>query len=271
MTPGGAAVVTGAGGAGCGRAISVRFAAAGLAVVVSDVDEAGGRETVRSVQERGGRAAFCRADVRDDEQVRALMGFAESTFGAVSVLVNNASAPHPSAEGPAGWVDALATDLFGALYATRWAIEAMRRTGGGAIVNVASISAMWHGRTTPGGFPGYDVAKAGVIRMTTGLAALAATDRIRVNCLAPGWIGTDGVRQYWDSLTPAERAARGVPSKLLATGDVADLVYRLASDDALSGRVVIWWSEDEPRMIEWGDRGYHAFERFSRVPASLRD
>jgi len=115
---------------------------------------------------------------------------------------------------------------------------------------------LWHGRTTPGGFPGYDVAKAGLIRMTTGLAHLAERDGIRVNCLAPGWIATDGPRQYWESLTTAERLERGVPSRLLTPDQIAGAVVDLASDESLAGRVLVWWSEDEPHFIRWGDRGY---------------
>lgn len=111
------------------------------------------------------------------------------------MLVNNASAPRGD-EGLDTWMDPIETDLLGAIYATRWAVEAMRRSHGGAIVNIASISALWHGRKTTGGIPGYDVAKAGMIRMTTRLTSLAETDAIRVNCLAPGWIATDEVRKY---------------------------------------------------------------------------
>src|SRR5579864_6415608 len=197
-------IVTGSGGTGCGRAIAARFASDGAVVVVSDINEGGGQETVRLIEQRGGRAAFCRADVADELQVRQLIEFAESTFGGLSVLVNNASSPHPAGEGIEGWIGSLQTDLLGTMYATRCAIEAMRRHGGGSIVNISSISALWHGRKTPSGFPGYDVAKAGVIRLTTGLAKEVGNDGIRVNCLAPGWIATDGPRQYWDSLTPAE-------------------------------------------------------------------
>jgi NAD(P)-dependent dehydrogenase (short-subunit alcohol dehydrogenase family) len=148
-----AVIVTGSGGAGCGRSISTRFAIGGAAVIVSDIDEAGGHDTVRLIERSGGRATFFRADVRKESQVRDLVSFAETTFGGVSVLVNNASAPR-GGEGIDSWMDPVETDLLGALYATRWAIEAMRRGGGGAIVNIASISALWHGRKTPGGIPG---------------------------------------------------------------------------------------------------------------------
>jgi len=248
-------VVTGAGGTGCGRAIAAHFARAGTLVVVSDINEAGGHETVQLIESGGGRAAFCRTDVRMESQVRDLISFAETTFGGVTVLVNNASAPH-GGEGIEDWMEAVETDLLGAIYATRWAIEAMRRGGGGAIVNIASISALWHGRNTPGGFPGYDVAKIGMIRMTTRLASLAEKDDICVNCLAPGWIATDGVRQYWESLTPAERIERGVPSRLLSVDQISEVVMRLAADRSLMGRVLVWWSDDEPRLIRWGDKGY---------------
>jgi NAD(P)-dependent dehydrogenase (short-subunit alcohol dehydrogenase family) len=249
-------IVTGAGGSGCGRSISARFARDGASIVVSDVDERGRHETVRGIERNGGRAAFVKTDVRNESEIKQLMSFAETTFGCVSVLVNNASALRGDASLDS-WTDAIETDLLGAFHATRWAIEVMPRGHhGGAIVNIASISALWHGRKTPGGIPGYDVAKAGMIRMTTRLASLAETDGIRVNCLAPGWIATDEVRHYWESLTPAERLARGVPARLLTTDQISDAVVRLAEDRSLAGRVLVWWSESAPRLIQWGDRGY---------------
>jgi len=251
----GAVLVTGSGGAGCGRAIAIRFARE-FPVVVCDIDETGGRETVRLIKDNGGRAVFRKTDVTDEAQTRALMEFAEFEFGGLSVLVNNASSPAPSGEGIGGWGPPLQTDLFGTLHATRYAIEVMRRRGGGSIVNMASISALWHGRKTSGGFSGYDVAKAAVIRLTTVLARELATDGIRINCLAPGWIATDGPRQYWESLNPDERAQRGVPSRLLSIADVAEIVHRIAADESLNGSVIVWWSEDSPQLIEWGDRGY---------------
>jgi 3-oxoacyl-[acyl-carrier protein] reductase len=255
------AIVTGAGGTGCGRAIAARFARNGAAVVVSDINEAGGRETAALIAAGAGRAAFCRADVRDEQQVSALIAFAERTFGGLTVLVNNASAPFRPGEPLECWADFVQTDLLGTAFATRHAIDAMRRAGGGAIVNIASISGLWHGRRTPGtAAPAYDAAKAGVIRLTTTLAGLAASDNIRVNCLAPGWIATDGPRQYWESLTPEQRAERGVPSRLLTPDQIAGAVVTLATDETLAGRVMLWWSDDAPRLIQWGDRGYAAHE-----------
>ncbi len=250
------AIVTGSGGTGCGRAIARRFAKDGAAVVASDINEKGGHETVRLIERAGGRAVFFRADVRDEQQVGDLIAFGERTFGRVTVLVNNASGPFRPGDAMEHWADTVQTEFLGALYATRHAIEAMRRWGGGAIVNIASISGLWHGRKFPEGAPAYDAAKVAMIRLTTTLEGLATKDGIRVNCLAPGWIATDGPRQYWESLTPAQRIERGVPSRLLTVDDVANAVIHLATDRTLAGRVLVWWSEDHPRLIRWGDRGY---------------
>jgi NAD(P)-dependent dehydrogenase (short-subunit alcohol dehydrogenase family) len=255
MPPDRVAIVTGSGGTGCGRAIALRLANEGAAVIVTDINEPGGLETVRLIESREGRAAFFPADVRHADQVRDLVAFAERTFGGLTLLVNNASGPFRPNEVDY-WADTVQTELVAAIHTTRYAIDAMRRSGGGAIVNIASISGLWHGRRFPGGAPAYDAAKAGLIRLTTSLAPLAESDRIRVNCLAPGWIATDGPRQYWEALTPAERIERGVPSRLLTTTEVAAAVLRLAADETLAGRVVLWWSDDAPRLITWTDRGY---------------
>src|SRR5947209_7995995 len=85
------AIVTGSGGDGSGRAIARRFAREGAVVIVSDINEAGGAETVGQIEADGGTGQFHRTDVRDEQQVRELIGFAERTFGGLDVLVNNAS------------------------------------------------------------------------------------------------------------------------------------------------------------------------------------
>lgn len=250
------AVVTGAGRDGSGRAIARRLARDGAAVVVSDINETGGRETVWQIDQAGGRAAFCGCDVRSEEQMRGLINFAGETFGGLGILVNNASAPVHFDEPLDHWADAIQTDLFGTIYGTRLAIDAMRHGGGGAIVNMSSISGLWHGRK--GGSPAYDVAKSGVIRLTTTLGWLAEKENIRVNCLAPGWIATAELRSYWEPLTAEQRRERGAPKRLLQLDEVADAVVRLATDESLAGRVLVWWSEDSPGLIPWCDPGYTA-------------
>jgi len=249
-----AVIVTGAGGNGSGRAIASQFARDGAPVVITDINEAGARETLRQIEDAGGRASFYPADVRSEKQVRKLVGFAEETFGGLAVLVNNASAPFHPDDPLEHWFDTVQTDFLGTMYGIRAAIDALRRAGGGAIVNISSISALWHGR--PRSAPAYDAAKAGVLRLTTTLGWLGEKENIRVNCLAPGWIASEQVRAYWEPLTPEERKHRGAPSRLLQLDQVADAVVRLATDKSLHGRVMVWWSEDEPRLIPWGDVGY---------------
>ncbi len=182
-------------------------------------------------------------DVRSDLQVKQLVSFAELTFGGLSVLVNNASAPHGDA-GIESWTEAIETDLLGAMYAT--AIEAMRRGHVGSIVSIASTSALWHGRTTLGGIPGYYVANLGMICMTVRLAPLAETDEIRVNCLAPAGLGR--------STCPNTRTLSRPPTVLHAVclrGSSPLIKSRMLSYGclkSLAGRVLVWWSEDAPRL-----------------------
>jgi NAD(P)-dependent dehydrogenase (short-subunit alcohol dehydrogenase family) len=257
-----AAIVTGSGGGGSGRAIAQRFAREGASVVVSDLDTAGGNETVRLIEAEGGCARFFRADVAVEAEVRKLIAFSEQTFGGLDIIVNNASAPyHPDAPFE-HWFETVQVDLLGAMYATLYGREAMLRRGGGAIVNMASISAVGHGRNHAH-VPAYDVAKAGLIRLTTTLAPLGERERIRVNCLTPGWIASPEVKAYVDSLNPGERKQRGVPDVLITTEEIAGVVLRLATDETLAGRVMVWWNGRPPLLIPFGDPGY---ERLDSLP-----
>lgn len=253
------AVVTGSGGGGCGRAIARRFAREGARVVISDIDVDGGNQTLRLIQTGGGCAAFCRADMGVEADIRDLFAFAGQTFGGVDVIVNNASAPyHPDAPFDY-WNETMQVDLLGPMHVTLYGREAMSRRGGGAIVNVASISAVGHGRNH-GHVPAYDVAKAGLIRLTTTLAPLWERERIRVNCLAPGWIASPEVKAYVDSLNLEQRKQRGVPDVLITTGEIADQVLRLATDETLAGRVVVWWNGRPPLLVPFGDPGYERLD-----------
>ena len=248
------AIVTGSGGGGTGRATARRFAREGAAVVVSDVNDAGGHQTVAVIEADGGRATFCHADVRIESNVRSLISFAESTFGGVDVLVNNASAPDGLGL-LTGWMDAVAIEILGPMHATLAAIEAMRRRGGGAIVNIGSTSALGHGRKHSR-WPAYDVGKMAQIRLTTTLACLRDQENIRVNCLVPAWIASPGPKEYWESLTPELRRERGVPDTLISLDEISDAVLGLATDETLYGRIMVWWNDQPPRLISQSDQGY---------------
>ena len=258
------AIITGSGGVGSGRAIARRMARDGVSVVVCDVNEAGGRETVALIETAGGRAAFLRTDVGVEADICALIAFAEKTYGGLDILVNNASAPYEP-QGPlTGWIDTVQVDLLGTLYGTLHAVEAMRRRGGGAILNVSSTSALGHGRKHSKS-PAYDVAKVGVLRLTTTLAWLADAEKIRVNCLVPDWVATPEVKTYWDALTPEERRAQGVPEVLTTLDEIADIVVRIVGDEQLAGRVLVWWNDQPPRLLPRGDPGYGTLEPYEKA------
>jgi NAD(P)-dependent dehydrogenase (short-subunit alcohol dehydrogenase family) len=258
------ALVTGAGGVGCGRAIARRLAKKGARVVVCDLDELGAHETARLIEKDGGRATACACDVRIAEQVAETVAFAARELGGLDCLVNDASAPFRPNAPLDFWSDTIATDLVGTMTMTRAAIDVMKKNGaerrGGSIVNMSSTSALAHGRSHAGGAPAYDAAKAGVIRLTTMLAFLKDDD-IRVNCLCPDWVATPEVRAYVDSVSPESHGEHGIPSTLTTMEQIAEAVFTLASDRSLAGRVMVWWShEDAPRLIPFGDRGYVALD-----------
>ena len=148
---------------------------------------------MRVIENSNGRAAFVRVDVTAVDEVRRMISFAETTFGGVDVLVNNAGGtpdPHFPEAPLEHWSRVLDLNLRGPMLAIQHALPAMRRRGGGAIVNVSSIAGLGY---MPHDSPEYSAAKAGLIRLTATLAPLAARDRVRVNCVVPNWIATEEV------------------------------------------------------------------------------
>jgi NAD(P)-dependent dehydrogenase (short-subunit alcohol dehydrogenase family) len=222
------ALVTGA-GIGTGRAIALALAAAGADVVVSDIDEAAGRETAARC---GDSARFFRADLTAPADVRRLIEAAQP-----GILVNNAGGgghipPHFPDASPEQWGATLDLNLRAPMLATQLALAVMRRSGGGAIVNVASTAALG---TEPAESPEYAAAKAGLVRFT---AALPAVDGVRVNCIVPDWIATE-------RLTAEERASDPPPIPLAT---ITDQVLRLVADDALAGRAIVIWRGQAPQL-----------------------
>jgi NAD(P)-dependent dehydrogenase (short-subunit alcohol dehydrogenase family) len=241
------ALVTGGGGAGTGRAIALRLSRAGAAVVIADVDEEGGRETVRRIERGGGRAALVRADVTVEADVRAMIGIAEETYGGLDILVNSAGGtpePHFPAAQVEHWSRYLDLNLRGPMLAIHHAMDAFSRRGGGAVVNIASIAGLGY---APHSSPEYSAAKAGLIRLTATLAPLARRANVRVNCIVPNWIGTEEVKAEIAAMTPEERAE--VPAELTPPEEIADAVARFVEDDSAAGRVLVWWTGEPPRLV----------------------
>jgi NAD(P)-dependent dehydrogenase (short-subunit alcohol dehydrogenase family) len=187
------ALVTG-GAMGLGRAIALRLAEAGAAVLVADLDLAGGRETVEAIAALGGTAEAMVADVADVAQGRAAVEEAVATFGRLDVLVNNAGI-FPFAATlrlvEAEWDRVLDVNLKGAFFlaqaAARLMIAARR---GGRIVNIASVAALRPG----GNLAHYDASKGGLLTLTRALALEFAPHSITANAILPGEIDTPGTR-----------------------------------------------------------------------------
>jgi NAD(P)-dependent dehydrogenase (short-subunit alcohol dehydrogenase family) len=256
------AVVTGGGGRGSGSAVARRLGREGAEVVVADVDEHGGWETVRQIRDAGGRATFVRTNVASEAEVQALVAGTVERFGGLQIVVNDASAPVP--EGSLErWFETIGVDLLGTMYMTLHAIEAMRGRGGGAIVTIGSTSAIRHG-SKHSRWPAYDVAKAGVLRLATSLDWLSEEAGVRVNCLVPDWIASPPVKAYFDSLSLEERREQEVPTSLTTPDEIAQAVVRIIRDDDLAGRVMVWWSGQSWRFIPPGDAGYAVLEEDPR-------
>jgi NAD(P)-dependent dehydrogenase (short-subunit alcohol dehydrogenase family) len=255
------AIVTGGGGEGSGGAISRRLAHEGAAVVVADINDQRGRKVVREIESQNGRVAYFRTDVSNEAEVRGLFAFAEETYGGVDIVVNDASLIDQG-EPLQGWFETLQVDLVGTMLCVRHGIEAMRRRRGGSIVNISSTSALGHGRK-PAPWPAYDVAKAGIIRLTTGLASLQKSEGIRVNCLVPDWVATPEVLSFVTTLSAKDRHQWGVPEVLTTVNEVAGIVVRLIEDETLAGRVLVWWCGQPPQLIPREDPGYSALEPYT--------
>jgi NAD(P)-dependent dehydrogenase (short-subunit alcohol dehydrogenase family) len=183
------ALVTGA-ASGIGRAIALRYGAAGARVVVSDVDDASGGGTVRQIEEGGGAATFVAADVSDPEACEALVRRAVEAYGRLDVACNNAGIggeQAPTADYPVDeWQRVLGVNLSGVFYCMKYEIPAMLEAGGGAVVNVASIL----GQVGFEGAPAYVAAKHGVVGLTKNAALEYSARGVRVNAVGPAFIRT---------------------------------------------------------------------------------
>lgn len=227
-------LVTGA-GSGIGRETAIAMAREGAKVVISDVADDNGAETVSMIEAAGGAAAYVHADVSKQADVEAMVKFAVDTYGALHLAVNNAGIGGPAAltgEYPVdGWDKVIGINLSGVFLSMRAELPAMVAAGAGSIVNVSSIL----------GFVGYAyscayvAAKHGVIGLTQNAALEYAEQGVRVNSVHPGFIntpliGSAGIEQggdIWNMIAAKHAMGRWGEAK-----EVAEVILWLLSDKA---------------------------------------
>ena len=228
------ALITGA-GSGIGRESAVLFAKEGAAVVVADVNDKGGAETVALIEGAGGKAVYVHADVSKAADCAKMVQVAEDTFGKLHVLFNNAGIMlHDDDDAvkteESVWDLTMAVNLKGVYLGCKYGIPALRRAGGGSIINTASFVALM-GAATPQ--LAYTASKGGVLSMTRELAIIHARENIRVNALCPGPLHTELLMSFLN--TDAKKQRRLVHLPMGRFGEAKEMAYAalyLASDES---------------------------------------
>lgn len=219
------AVVTG-GGSGIGQAICVLFAEEGASVCFGDLNEEGSAETVRQIEEAGGAAHFVVADVGEESECKRLVDEAVNTFGGLNVLVNNAARfiTKGADATPQDWDSMMRTNVYGYAFTARFAIEEMRKTAGGTIVNVASMSSLI---AQPESWT-YNATKGAVAQLTRCMAMDLAPDNIRVNAVCPGVVWTAGAARNakeWGMTKQEAFETWGVHQLIRRPADPREIAY----------------------------------------------
>ena len=209
------AVVTGA-SRGIGRSIALGFAAAGADVAVAARSESDLETLVKEIDSLGRRAIAVPTDVTQRDQIQNLIDRTVAELGGLNILVNNAGGTRFMSPlvglRPDGWDKVIALNLDSVFHATQIGAQAMIASGGGSIIQMASVAAIKGSQ----GLSFYSAAKGGVKLMSQAVAIELAPAGIRVNCIAPGWVATDlnaplledeGARKFAESMTPMGRIA----------------------------------------------------------------
>ena len=228
------AVITGGAG-GIGRETGLLFAAEGASCVLSDVDEEKGAAVVEEIKAAGGEAVFIRADVSKAADCEAMIRCAEETYGKLTCLFNNAGVmlgDDGDAESTTEdiWDLTMAINVKGVFFGCKYGIPAIKRAGGGTVINTASFVAHL-GAATPQ--LAYTSSKGAVLAMTRELATIHARENIRVNALCPGPLHTKMLMDFLDTEEKKQRRLVHVPmGRFGEAAEMAKAALFLASDDS---------------------------------------
>jgi 3-oxoacyl-[acyl-carrier protein] reductase len=230
------AIITG-GSSGIGRASAIIFAREGARVVVADINDAGGEETASTIRSSGGEAIFVHTDVSKAADTENLIKMTKDKFGKIDTLFNNAGIPQrtiPIEEvDEALWDRIYAVNVKSIFLITKCAAPVMKGSGGGAVINTASISGV---RPRPGNIV-YASSKAAVIHLTKALALDLAPYKIRVNCINPVAADTPMLNLFFPAGVNVDQARKAtvdsIPlGRLTMPEDVAYAALYLASDES---------------------------------------
>jgi 3-oxoacyl-[acyl-carrier protein] reductase len=244
--PSGTAIVTGA-SSGIGRAIAETFAHDGLDVTICSREAANVESVAEDLEDVPGRVLAVECDVRDRDSVEDLVARTIDAFGGVDVLVNNAGASFVATFediSPNGWEAIIETNLTGTYNCTHAAAEALQADGG-AVVNITSVAGVM-------GSPymsHYGAAKAAVENLTRSLAAEWATEDVRVNAIAPGFVATPGLESQM-GISAEDIDRETVDREIGLSQEIADIARFLASDAAsfVDGETIV--AEGVPSVVE---------------------
>lgn len=223
------AVITGS-GSGIGRAAAILYAKEGAKVVISDINETHGQAVVEEIIKNGGEAFFVKADSSKPEDNKNLVEQTVAKYGALNIAVNNAGIGGPlsnTADYPLdGWQKVIDINLSGVFYGLKYQIPAILKSGGGSIVNIASIL----GAVGTKFSPAYVAAKHGVVGLTKAAALEYADQKVRINAVGPGYIKTPLVMDSLDKATLNALVGMHPIGRLGEAEEIAELLLWLGSD-----------------------------------------
>ncbi len=228
------ALITGAGN-GIGRESALLFSREGAKIVVVDLAESAGEETVARITAAGGEAIFVRADVSQASDCERMVAAAENRFGQLHILFNNAGIMDGRDDDAvqtdeAVWDKTQAINVKGVFFGCKYGIPALRRAGGGTIINTASFVALMGAATCQ---LAYTTSKGAVLAMGRELAVVHAREGIRVNSLCPGPLKTKLLMDFLNTDEKKERRLVHVPMGRFGEAvEIARAALFLASDDS---------------------------------------
>lgn len=228
------ALITG-GSSGIGRASCLLFAKQGAKVVVADINDQGGTETVAMIQESGHDAIYVQADVSNASDCEQMIAYAEQHYGKLDILFNNAGIMHSKDDDAITteeevWDLTMDINAKGVFLGCKYGIPALKRAGGGSIINTASFVALLGAATSQ---IAYTASKGAVLAMTRELAVIHAREKIRINALCPGPLKTELLMKFLDTEEKKQRRLVHIPmGRFGEAHEMAEAALYLASDES---------------------------------------